>query len=229
MNIALLLSGGTGLRMGADKPKQYIEVGGKPIISYCVETLSAHEGIDKIQIVADGKWHDAIGKWLADADAVRKFCGFSYPGANRQLSIFNGLEDIREFAADEDVVLVHDAARPQLSRQMITDCLKAIEGYDGVIPVLPMKDTVYESVDGKTISRLLNRSQIYAGQAPELFRFGSYYEANRRLFPERILEINGSTEPAVIAGMKMAMIPGDENNFKITTKADLERLRTILE
>ena len=112
---------------------------------------------------------------------------------------------------------------------MITDCLKAIEGYDGVIPVLPMKDTVYESVDGKTISRLLNRSQIYAGQAPELFRFGSYYEANRRLFPERILEINGSTEPAVIAGMKMAMIPGDENNFKITTKADLERLRTILE
>lgn len=229
MNIALLLSGGTGLRMGADKPKQYIEVGGKPIISYCVETLSAHEGIDKIQIVADEKWHNAIRNWLADADAAGKFCGFSYPGANRQLSIFNGLEDIREFAADQDVVLVHDAARPQLSRQMITDCLRAIEGYDGVIPVLSMKDTVYESADGKTISRLLNRSQIYAGQAPELFRFGSYYEANRRLFPERILEINGSTEPAVIAGMKMAMIPGDENNFKITTKADLERLRTILE
>lgn len=228
MNIALLLSGGTGLRLGADIPKQYIEAGGKPIISYCIESLSVHEGIDGIQIVADRQWHDVIIGWLADADVKRKFRGFSRPGENRQLSIFNGLESIRGYAADEDVVFVHDAARPLLSRQMITECLDAIEGYDGVIPVLPMKDTVYESRDGKTISRLLERSQIYAGQAPELFRLGRYYEANKQLLPERILMINGSTEPAVMAGMKMAMIAGDENNFKITTKADLERFRNMI-
>lgn len=225
MNIALLLSGGTGLRLGADIPKQYIKVGGKPIISYCIETLSAHEGIDGIQIVADGQWHDEIKEWLVKADVKGKFRGFSMPGANRQLSIFSGLESIKAYASDTDTVLIHDAARPFLSQKMITDCLDAVEGYDGVIPVLPMKDTVYESTDGKTISRLLDRSRIYAGQAPELFRLGSYYEANRRLLPERILAINGSTEPAVMAGMKMAVIPGDENNFKITTKADLERFR----
>ena len=123
----------------------------------------------------------------------------------------------------EEVVLIHDAARPLLSRQLVTDCLDAIEGHDGVIPVLPMKDTVYESTDGKTISRLLNRSHIFAGQAPEVFCFGKYYEANRALLPDKILAINGSTEPAVMAGMRMAVIPGDETNFKITTKADLER------
>ena len=228
MNIALLLSGGTGLRLGADIPKQYIEAGGKPIISYCIESLSVHEGIDGIQIVADRQWHDAIRGWIADVDMKGKFRGFSQPGENRQLSIFNGLESIRTYAADEDVVFVHDAARPLLSQQMITDCLGAIEGYDGVIPVLPMKDTVYESRDGRTISRLLERSRIYAGQAPELFRIGRYYEANKRLLPERILMINGSTEPAVMAGMRMAMIAGDENNFKITTKADLERFRSII-
>lgn len=111
---------------------------------------------------------------------------------------------------------------------MTTECLEAIEGHDGVIPVLPMKDTVYESEDGKTISSLLDRSRIYAGQAPELFRLGCYYEANRQLLPERILKINGSTEPAVMAGMKMAMVAGDENNFKITTKADLERFQDIV-
>lgn len=225
MNIALLLSGGTGLRLGADIPKQYIKVGGKPIISYCIETLSVHEGIDGIQIVADGQWHGEIKEWLAKADVKGKFRGFSMPGSNRQLSIFNGLESIKAYASDTDTVLIHDAARPFLSQKMITDCLDAVEGYDGVIPVLPMKDTVYESTDGKTISRLLDRSRIYAGQAPELFRLGSYYEANRRLLPERIFAINGSTEPAVMAGMKMAVIPGDENNFKITTKADLERFR----
>ncbi len=229
MNIALLLSGGTGLRLGADIPKQYIEVGGKPIISYCTEALSAHEGIDGIQIVADARWHNEIRTWLTVSDVKGKFRGFSMPGVNRQLSIFNGLESIRAYASDNDVVFIHDAARPLISRQMITDCLNAIGGYDGVIPVLPMKDTVYESTNGKTISRLLNRSQIYAGQAPELFRLGSYYEANRKLIPEKILAINGSTEPAVMAGMKIAMIAGDENNFKITTKADLERFRQSIE
>lgn len=228
MNIALLLSGGTGLRLGADIPKQYIAVDDKPIISYCIESLSVHDGIDGIQIVADSQWHDAITRWLAEADVKGKFRGFSAPGENRQLSILNGLESIRDYASDMDVVFVHDAARPLLSRQMITKCLEAIEGYDGVIPVLPMKDTVYESRDGKTISGLLERNRIYAGQAPELFRIGCYYEANKQLLPERILRIKGSTEPAVMAGMKMAMIAGDENNFKITTKADLERFRSII-
>ncbi len=86
-----------------------------------------------------------------------------------------------------------------------------------------MKDTVYTSTNGKTITSLLDRSQIFAGQAPELFRLGIYLEANRRLLPDQILRINGSTEPAVLAGMDIAMIPGDEGNFKITTKTDLER------
>lgn len=69
----------------------------------------------------------------------------------------------------------------------------------------------------------MDRSTIYAGQAPEVFVLGRYYEANRRLLPDDILKINGSTEPAILAGMDIAMIPGDEGNFKITTKADLER------
>lgn len=75
------------------------------------------------------------------------------------------------------------------------------------------------------MTALLKRSEIYAGQAPELFRLGVYYEANCRLMPERILQVNGSTEPAVMAGLDVAMIPGDEGNFKITTKEDLERFR----
>lgn len=97
------------------------------------------------------------------------------------------------------------------------------------MPVLPMKDTVYTSLDGgKSVAALLDRSTVYAGQAPEVFRIGRYYEANQKLFPDRIRQINGSTEPAVLDGMEIIMIPGDEGNFKITTKADLERFRQIL-
>lgn len=153
----------------------------------------------------------------------QKFRGFSLPGETRQLSIYHGLEDIRTYAADSDYVIIHDAARPMLTDRIITGCLDGAQGHDGAMPVLPMKDTVYYSRDGRTVCSLLDRSAIYAGQAPEVFLLGKYYEANRRLLPEKILQINGSTEPAILAGMDIAMIPGDERNFKITTKADLER------
>lgn len=223
MVTALLLSGGTGTRMGVETPKQYIEVKGTPIIAYCLWTLFSHEGIDAVQIVADEMWRHKILQCMESTD---KFRGFSKPGKTRQLSIVNGLEDIRKYAGDSDYVLIHDAARPLVSAKQISECLDAVRaGHDGALPVLPMKDTVYYSEDGRAVTSLLERSRIFAGQAPEIFALGKYWEANRKLLPEKILAINGSTEPAVMAGMDIAMIPGDEGNFKITTKADLERFR----
>lgn len=229
MNIALILSGGTGARLLFDIPKQYIEICGKPVISYCIRSLSSHERIEWIHIVADPAWQKQIESWLTESDSGKKFKGFSAPGANRQLSILYGLKDIRKYANDTDNILIHDAARPMLSQKQITACLDAAEGHDGVVPVLPMKDTVYSSTDGKRITALLHRNAIYGGQAPEVFKLGVYYDANCMLLPDRILKINGSTEPAVMAGLDVVMIPGDENNFKITTKTDLERFRKIAE
>lgn len=229
MNIALILSGGTGTRLGTDIPKQYLMVGEKPIISYCIEYLSAHQQIDAIQIVADLSWQEAVRDWLANADKNKKMKGFSNPGKNRQLSILNGLTDIQKYAADTDYVLIHDAARPLLSEKQISDCLNEVIGHDGLMPVLPMKDTVYLSSNGKTVSSLLDRTKVYAGQAPEVFQLGSYYQANCSLLPDKILTINGSAEPAVMAGLDVVMIPGDEGNFKITTRADLERFEQLIE
>lgn len=228
MNIALILSGGTGVRLGTDIPKQYLKVDGKAILSYCMGTLFEHGEIDAVQIVAEPVWQEEILRWMARLPEKEKFRGFSLPGENRQLSILHGLEDIRKYAAETDYVLIHDAARPMLSGEMIAECLQAGRRHEGAIPVLPMKDTVYRSENGKTITSLLDRGTIFAGQAPEVFLLGKYYAANRRLLPDAILRINGSTEPAVMAGMDIAMIPGDEGNFKITTPGDLERFREIL-
>ena len=242
MTIALILSGGTGTRLGAEIPKQYIEVNGRTILSYCLETLLSHPQIDGVQIVADHSWQQTILEELetteklsvecsgnnAEPGLKQKFRGFSAPGATRQLSILNGLEDIRTYASAEDIVLIHDAARPCLSADMISRGITACASHDGVLPVLPMKDTVYLSEDGEMVSSLLNRSQVFAGQAPEFFVLGKYYEANQSLLPDKILEINGSTEPAILAGLDIAMIPGEEGNFKITTKADLERFEQII-
>ena len=128
------------------------------------------------------------------------------------------------YEEDTDYVFIHDAARPLLQERLITDCIDHVSGHDGVLPVLPMKDTVYWG-EGEHITSLLNRDKIYSGQAPEAFRLRKYYEANRKLIMDGIDRINGSTEPAVMAGMDIVMIPGDEDNFKITTPADLERFK----
>jgi 2-C-methyl-D-erythritol 4-phosphate cytidylyltransferase len=91
-----------------------------------------------------------------------------------------------------------------------------------------MKDTIYRSNTGKYIDTLLRREELFAGQAPEAFRFGKYLRANEALLPDRIRDINGSSEPAVLAGMKIAMIEGDENNYKITTESDLKKFEADL-
>jgi len=217
MNYVLLLAGGTGKRLGDDTPKQYIKVKERPVIAYCLDTFASIGEIDGIWIVADSMWHDFVRPF-----AGKKFMGFSEPGRTRQLSIMNGLTDLREKVEESAaVVLIHDAARPLVSVEMIRACLEMCKEHDGVMPALPMKDTVYLADDGK-ITSLLERSCVVAGQAPEAFRMEKYYEANLALMPDRIKEISGSSQPAVLAGMDVVTIPGDERNFKITTRADLD-------
>lgn len=249
MNIALVLAGGTGTRLGADTPKQYLRVKDKMIISYCLETFFESELIDAICIVADPMWQEDVlaemknmqnayknvgtencsnGKEVNSEEGINKFMGFSLPGVNRQLSIYNGLTDILKFAGEDSKVLIHDAARPLLSHELIVRCFVACERHEGVMPVLPMKDTVYMSEDGKVVSKLLRRESVFAGQSPEIFNLGRYYEATKALLPEKILSIKGSTEPAIMAGMDIAIVDGDEMNFKITTKADMDRFERMV-
>lgn len=241
MNIAIVLAGGTGTRLGSSVPKQYIRVKDKMIITYCLEAFAKAAEIDGIWIVADKTWIDDIAseanrQVFGDNGSIvgNQILGYSAPGANRQLSIWNALADIEATTgavggsiANEDLssmnIMIHDAARPFLTTEMISTYFEALDGYDGVMPVLPMKDTVYMSEDGKTVSTLIDRAKVYAGQAPEIYRYDLYKKACEALLPDRIMQINGSTEVAVMAGMRIAMVPGDERNFKITTKADLER------
>ena len=228
MVIAIILAGGTGIRLGSNIPKQYIEVAGKPLISYSIRTLGECEDVQSIRVVADEGWHELICRCFEQNSCDAKFAGFSKPGENRQLSIWNALEDIRLSKQKCEYILIHDAARPFLRQDLLKRMFDAAGEAEGVLPVLPMKDTVYYCGHGQQITGLLDRSKLFAGQAPELFRFDLYYDANKRILGDTILSINGSTEVAIKAGMRMEIVAGDENNFKITTKEDLERAASIL-
>ena len=228
MNIGIVLAGGIGARLGANVPKAFVPVCGKPLIIYCLEALNQSALIDKIQIVVAEDWMAQVEEWTKEYEVHKKVIGFSMPGDNRQMSIYNALVDLKEVAAAKDNVFVHDAARPILPSDMIERSFEGMAGYDGVLPVLPMKDTVYLSRDGKQVDSLLKREEIFAGQAPETFVYGKYLAANQTLVDSgKILDIKGSTEPAIMAGMKMHLIDGDERNFKITTHADLDRFTEL--
>lgn len=225
-NILLLLSGGVGSRVGGDLPKQYIEVNGRMIVSRCMDQVLKCGRITGVWVAAHKSWHKAIADSCPEKE---RLLGFSVQGENRALSILNGLRGIREHFPEDTVVIVHDAVRPLVSRETLEACIKACEFHDGAMPVLPMTDTVYYSdVSGSSVERLLDRSRVYAGQAPEAFVLGKYLAATEALLPEKILSINGSTEPAILSGMDIAMIPGDPGNFKITTREDLEQYRRII-
>lgn len=233
MNYALLLSGGIGTRIGAELPKQYMKAGGHMMVSYALMPLLKCSYTDKVYIICENVWKEEI---LSDVRALgldeAKMASFALPGENRQLSVVSGMEAILNDNVDfgfDDTILVHDGARPFLTVEMLNDCYNALPGHDGVMPVIPMKDTVYESADGKSVSKLLERQKIFAGQAPELFNLKKYYDANMALMPDKINEVNGATEPAIMHGMDIAMIPGDENNYKITSKEDLSEFIRIKE
>ncbi len=232
--IALFLSGGIGSRIGGEVPKQYISVGGAPVFSYSMDVLMRCDRIDGVRIVADPEWEGEIEAYLTKSEyPADRFIGFSLPGATRQLSILNGLRDIAS-DLDEDewgdtFVIVHDAARPCLTTDLLNALIEACPGHDGALPVLSMKDTIYESKDGKSISGLLDRSTLFAGQAPEAYVLDKYLKANEGLLPKDILTVSGACEPAITYGMDIALIPGDEKNIKITTPEDLEALQSLLQ
>lgn len=228
MNIAIILSGGVGTRMGSDIPKQYIKIGEKPVLFYCMETFLKTKDIDYIIVVVADEWKDYVISLLGVLHPSKPIY-YALPGATRQYSIYNALlEAKRNGAGEKDIVVIHDAARPLVTRELICSCLDGCKEADGVLPVIAVKDTLYRSVDGNHITNLLNRNELFAGQAPEAFRYGKYLKLHEETSHEELIKISGSTEIAYKGGLNIKLIKGDEMNFKITTPEDLSNFESII-
>lgn len=228
MRISVILSGGIGSRMGMNRPKQYVLVNERPVISYCLQTFLEDALTDAIVIVVANEWKEFVQEQVARVDS-RKSIFYAPSGETRQYSIYNALKVIKENGyRDDDIVLIHDAARPLVSHQLIARCYEGCNDADGVLPVIPVKDTIYYSEDGKHIQSLLNRNCLWNGQAPESFRFGKYFRVHNEMSREELLKINGSTEIAFKAGLDCRLIEGDPMNFKITTPEDLSNFEAII-
>ena len=214
MTIAVLLSGGTGSRLGEDTPKQYLEVGGMPMISYGIRTLSEHPDIDGIQIVAAGEWQEQLRLWINEADVNRKFRGFSVPGETRQLSILNGLRDVRTYSSEEDAVLIHDAARPFIDKDTICATISAVVDKKAVVVCAPAIDTIKIVDEFGKIKNTTKREVTYHAQTPQAFDYSLIYKVHQSLEAQGGFTDDSSMLEAL--GEDVFVVQGLHKNKKIT-------------
>lgn len=229
MNFGIILAGGVGARMGIENlPKQYVEVNGKPVLVYTLEKFECCGDVDRILVVADPAWHDRITQWCREY-GIRKFSGFAAPGVTRQQSVFSGLLACEaQQGSPEDIVIIHDAARPMVTPALITAGIEATREHDGALAAITAKDTIYFCQDGRFITGLIDRSTLRCGQTPETFKLGVCLDINRKATPEDLEKFHGCSELAFKYGLDVRIIPGEEMNFKLTTQEDLDRLYTVL-
>lgn len=228
MNLAVILSGGAGTRMGTDIPKQYLELSGRPVFVHTAEQFQRCERVEHIVVVAAKEWEDRIWSWK-ELFGLSKISAVAPAGENRQRSILSGLLAARGLSSGEhDGVIIQDAARPLTSSILIDRLLDGLREAPAVLPVLPVTDTVYTSTDGERVSGLLDRSTLYAGQAPEIFNYRMYLELYRAASPEELDSASGSCQLPYQAGWDVRMIPGESGNIKVTYPKDIALCEGIL-
>ncbi len=228
MNIALILSGGVGSRMGLEKPKQYHELGGRPVLVRTMEQFQFCEKINGIVVVAASIWANQIWYWK-ELYGLTKLMKIAEPGSNRQQSILSGLLAAEGFMNHEQGnVVVQDAARPLTTTALIGQLLDGLREAPCVMPVLPMTDTVYKSYDGQWAAGLLERSTLFAGQAPEAFWYGAYLKLYKDTPAEKLNAMSGSSQLPQSIGWKVKLIPGERENIKLTEPIDWMLCETIL-
>ena len=214
--------------MGLSIPKQYYIVKGIPIILYSIRRFAYSGLIDKIVIVLSEEWRHFIEVWLSKEHLNCEVL-FAQAGCSRQHSVLSGLEVLNQFAAEDDLVLVHDAVRPLFPSSNIIDGIDACSQYDGALPVIRVKDATYQSRDGERLTSLLPRQELFSGQSPECFIFGKLLKAHALFANDEIMSIRGCAELAFKAGLSVRFIPGTENNYKLTTIEDLRAFELSVE
>ncbi len=217
-NIALIVAAGRGTRLGADSPKQYVPLAGKPILRRTVDAFASHDRITNIRVVIHIDDRDHYRAAVAGMSLLDPVIG----GESRQDSVRRGLESL----ADEPPqhVLIHDAARPFVDAETITATLDALRHHTGAIPALPVPDSLKRVTD-KIIEQSFDRRGIWRAQTPQAFHFAEILAAHRACN-----DVAATDDAAVAAeaGLEVAVVPGTEDNLKITDCDDLARAERIL-
>ena len=220
MNVAIILAAGNGTRLSNNIKKQFIKIHDKQLFLFSFDSFCS-SNIDKILIVSSKEDINYVRSLVSSNE---KFLDVIAGGETRQQSVKNALDYLKGILADDDVILIHDAARPLIKVPLINEVINKTIEYDCCSLILPIKDTII-SLTNNNYESTLERDKLASVQTPQGFKFKIIYEAHQKAIH------SSATDDAQLVkslGFNIHLIKGDEQNFKITTNEDLNYFEYIL-
>ena len=230
MNIALIIAGGSGNRMGQDIPKQFMHVDGSPIIIHTMLCFQRHPDIGAIAVVCLRGWETVLQSYANQFNVTK--LKWIFPGGDSGMeSIHNGIYGLKEAGcADEDLVLIHDAVRPLLSQDIISSNIAICKAYGYAVTGIKCREAVLESHDGFSTKTSIPRDTLIRTQTPQTFRLKNIINIHELAKQKGITDsVASCTLVAELQeNIEMHIVPGSEINIKVTTVEDLEILKALM-
>lgn len=230
MNIALIIAGGSGNRMGQDIPKQFMHVDGSPIIIHTMLCFQRHPDIEAIAVVCLRGWETVLQSYANQFNVTK--LKWIFPGGNSGMdSIHNGIYGLKEAGcSDDDLVLIHDAVRPLLSQEIISSNIAICKAYGYAVTGIKCREAVLESPDGFSTKTSIPRDTLIRTQTPQTFSLRNIIYVHERAKQKGITDsVASCTLVAELQeNIEMHIVPGSEINIKVTTVEDLEILKALM-
>ena len=229
MNIALIIAGGNGKRMEQEIPKQFINVNDKPIMLYTMEAFQKHPDINEIIVVCIEGWYEIL-KAYARQFHIDKLKWVVPGGKCGQESIYNGIMEAKKHYNDTDLILVHDAIRPMVSQEIISDCIIQCKKFGSAIAAVPCNTAVlrYEGKNREYSEEVIDRRLLAMTQTPQGFSLGKLLWAHQEALKRGISETVASCTLMAELGEKLFFSLGAETNIKLTTPDDMKIFKALL-
>ena len=230
MNIAMIFAGGSGVRMGAGIPKQFIEINGKPIIIHTAQLFEFHKMIDKIYISTLEDYIPYV-EALVQEYHLTKVAAVIPGGETAQDSIYNGLIRARQDNEGDSIVLLHDGVRPFVDYDVISENIKSVERNGNAITCTACFETILLSKDGDSVDSVPYRKETFAAQAPQSFRLQDIIDAHDKIRSTSTRYENMVDQCTICTslGIPVHMIEGNRGNIKVTTPEDVYMFRALIQ
>lgn len=224
---ALIIAGGVGARMHQDIPKQFLTVNEKPIIVYTMEAFQNHPEIDDIAVVCIEGWEQILRAYARQFN-ITKLTKVIPGGKNGQDSIRNGVYALEADGNPDDIVLIHDAIRPLVSAEIISDCIVTVKQKGSAITVIPCAEAMLQTKDGEVSSGQYPRDNLKRTQTPQGFYLGEICQLHRDALKAGITNSVASCTLMIEMGKQVHFSRGSEKNIKLTTVDDIDIFKALL-
>lgn len=229
MNIAIIFAGGTGQRMNTKtKPKQFLELHGKPIIIYTLEHFNQHELIDGIIVVCVEGWIDYCQN-LTDKFHIDKVKAIIPGGETGMLSRYEGLKKASELYPDDTICLMHDGVRPMIDSSTISRNIESVEKYGSAVTVAPAIETIAVRGADNKVGEIIDRSECQMAKAPQSFRLGKLLSAHQQVVEEGVRDCIDTAYLMQMQGNDVYTVEGSAENIKVTTPTDFYTFRALMD